>query len=89
MHRGRAEFDAGSVAAAGRIVPLASSGIVGRVSRESIVYDAETTHGGSGGPVLDINGAVVAVNSAILPEYGGSNLGVPFGELRRLITEVQ
>jgi len=75
------------LAAAGRIVPLASRGIVGRVSQETIVYDAETTYGGSGGPVLDINGSVVAINSAILPEYGGSNLGVPVSELRRLIAE--
>ena len=41
------------LAAAGRIVPLASRGIVGRVSHEAIVYDAETTRGGSGGPVLE------------------------------------
>lgn len=77
------------LAAAGRMVPLASRGIVGRLSQEAVVYDAQTTHGGSGGPVLDINGAVVAVNSAILPEYGGSNLGVPASALRRLITEVK
>ena len=77
------------LAAAGRIVPLASRGIVGRLSHEAIVYDAETTRGGSGGPVLDVNGAVVAINSAILPEYGGSNLGVPANELRRLITELK
>ena len=63
---------AAELAAAGSIVPLASSGIVGWVSRESIVYDAETTHDGSGGPVLDTNGAVVAVSSALLPESMGA-----------------
>ncbi len=80
---------AARLAAAGRIVPLASRGIVGRVSQETIVYDAETTYGGSGGPLLDISGSVVAINSAIIPEYGGSNLGVPASELRRLITEAK
>ncbi len=78
---------AGRLARAGRIIPLASRGIVGRVSDESIVYDAETTRGGSGGPVLDLNGAVVAVNAAILPEYGGSNLGVPAEEVRKLLRD--
>lgn len=70
-----------------RIVPLASQGIVGRVSEETIVYDAATTSGGSGGPVLDTEGAVIAVNTAIIPEYGGSNLGIPVTPLRELLTE--
>ncbi len=78
---------AARLAKAGRIAPLASRGIVGRTSKETIVYDAETTRGGSGGPVLDITGSVVAVNSAILPEYGGSNIGVPVSELRDLVSE--
>ena len=69
----------------GYIAPLASRGIVGQVTSVTIVYDAETTHGGSGGPVIDINGAVVAVNAAILPEYGGSNLGVPIAKVRALL----
>ncbi|MEM6462244.1 MAG: serine protease [Pseudomonadota bacterium] len=73
------------LADAGRIVPLASRGIVGGMSSETIAYDAETTHGGSGGPVLDIDGRVVAVNAAILPEYGGSNLGVPIEKVRELL----
>ncbi|HUS98525.1 MAG TPA: hypothetical protein VMX97_17505, partial [Hyphomicrobiaceae bacterium] len=60
-----------------------------RMSEETVVYDAETTHGGSGGPVLDMNGSVVAINSAILPEYGGSNLGVPVSKLRQLMAEVE
>ena len=67
------------------IAPLASRGIVGQTTSAAIVYDAETTHGGSGGPVLDINGEVVAVNAAILPEYGGSNLGVPVSKVRELL----
>ncbi len=69
----------------GHIVPLASRGIVGQVTEATIVYDAETTHGGSGGPVLGIEGTVVAVNAAILPEYGGSNLGVPAAAVRALL----
>lgn len=77
------------LSAAGRIVPLASRGIIGRTSAESIVYDAETTRGGSGGPLLDVEGRVVAINSAILPEYGGSNIGVPVDELRRLLAEAK
>ena len=69
------------------IRPLASRGIVGQVTRAAVVYDAETTHGGSGGPVLDIHGKVIAVNAAIIPEYGGSNLGVPADRVRQLLTE--
>ncbi len=70
------------------IEPLASLGIVAQLTSESLVYDAATTSGGSGGPVLNSRGKVVAVNAAILPEYGGSNLGVPAQRLYELIAEV-
>jgi serine protease Do len=75
------------LAKAGHIVPLASRGIVGQISPAAIVYDAETTHGGSGGPVLDMSGKVIAVNAAILPEYGGSNIGVPAARVLELLEE--
>ncbi len=78
---------AARLAKEGHIAPLASRGIIGQVTRATIVYDAETTHGGSGGPVLDINGSVVAVNVAILPEFGGSNLGVPVARVRSLLAD--
>ena len=67
------------------IRPLASRGIVGQVTRASVVYDAETTRGGSGGPVLSLDGEVVAVTYGVLEGFGGSNLGVPVDEVRRLI----
>ncbi|MCH7776902.1 MAG: trypsin-like peptidase domain-containing protein, partial [Gemmatimonadetes bacterium] len=78
---------AARLAERGHIAPLASRGIVSQATLATIVYDAETTHGGSGGPVLDINGSVVAVNAAILPEFGGSNLGVPVAKLRALLED--
>lgn len=69
----------------GAISPLATRGIVGQVGPSAILYDAETTSGGSGGPVLALSGEVIAVNTAILPEFGGANLGVPAERVRALL----
>lgn len=72
----------------GLVRPLASRGIVGQVTRASVVYDAATTRGGSGGPVLDLDGRVVAVTVAVMTDFGGSNLGVPIEEVHKLLAEV-
>ncbi|WP_108861400.1 trypsin-like peptidase domain-containing protein [Ruegeria sp. Alg231-54] len=80
---------ASRLSAQSKIHPLASRGIVARTSGSAIVYDAETTTGGSGGPALNRRGEVVAVNAAILPEFGGSNIGVPVSHLRALLGEVE
>ena len=74
---------------AGHVTPLATRGIVGQVTSQNVVYDAETTSGGSGGPVLSLDGQVVAINAAILPEFGGSNLGVPAARARELLSAVR
>lgn len=76
------------LSAAGQIGPLASRGIVGQVTDATVVYDAETTSGGSGGPVINSAGKVVAVNMAVLPEFGGSNMGVPAPQGRALLERV-
>ena len=77
------------IATAGFMKPLATRGIVGQITNANIVYDAETTLGGSGGPVLSLDGRVVAVNTAILPEFGGSNLGVPVARARELFERLR
>ncbi len=73
---------------AGFINPLSTRGIVGQVTDARIVYDAGTTHGGSGGPVLGLDGMVYAVNAAILPDFEGSNLGVPAAEAHVLLDQI-
>ena len=59
----------------GLIAPLATVGVVGQVTESSVVYDAETTYGGSGGPVLNLDGRVLAVNAAILEFLGRHRQG--------------
>ena len=70
------------------ITPLATRGIVGQRTDDFVVYDAETTSGGSGGPVVRADGRVVAINSAVFPEFGGSNLGVPADRAASLLLTV-
>lgn len=65
------------LSAAGHIAPLATRGIVGQATLDRVVYDAETTRGGSGGSALELNGEVRAVNAQILTDFDGSNLGIP------------
>ena len=50
-----------------------------------LVYDAETTSGGSGGPVFGPDGTVVGVNFAVTRDFGGSNFGVPIRFVRELL----
>lgn len=87
MEKGEVSFWdlAQGLSAGGYIRPLATAGVIGQITEGLLVYDAETTHGGSGGPVLDLNGTVVAVNTAIVSEFGGSNLGVPAAALTELL----
>jgi S1-C subfamily serine protease len=65
------------LAAKGLIRPSATQGHIGDVTGSDIVFDAQTTHGGSGGPVLNRTGQVVAVEYAVLAGFGGNSFGVP------------
>ncbi|MBI3264304.1 MAG: trypsin-like peptidase domain-containing protein [Acidobacteria bacterium] len=69
------------------ISPFVTMGHVGDVPGESIVYDAATTHGGSGGPVLDAGGEVIAVNYAVLQGFSGAQFGIPIRFVHQLLNE--
>jgi DNA-binding response OmpR family regulator len=59
------------------IRPLVTQGHIGDVLADKIVYDAQTTSGGSGGPLINRGGEVIGVTFAVVRGFGGSNFGVP------------
>jgi S1-C subfamily serine protease len=59
------------------IRPVTTQGHIGDVLADKIVYDAQTTSGGSGGPLFNNEGKVIGVNFAMVREFGGSNFAIP------------
>ena len=59
------------------IRPSTTQGHIGDVTPTDIVFDAPTTQGGSGGPVFNKAGQVVAIEYAVLPKFGGTAFGIP------------
>jgi len=59
------------------IQPTTTQGHIGAVLPDKIVYDAQTTSGGSGGPLFNSEGKVIGINFAVLREFGGSNFAIP------------
>lgn len=78
---------AAALATRNLISPLATLGHVGDVRGNTIVYDAAATHGSSGGPVLNSNGEVIALNYALLGDFDGARFGVPVAAVRRLLVQ--
>ncbi|MHB8215606.1 MAG: trypsin-like peptidase domain-containing protein [Candidatus Sulfotelmatobacter sp.] len=59
------------------IRPITTQGHIGDVLADKIVYDAQTTSGGSGGPLFNNEGKVIGINFAMVREFGGSNFAIP------------
>jgi serine protease Do len=59
------------------IRPLITQGHIGDILPDKIVFDAQTTSGGSGGPLFNRQGKVIGVTYAVLKGFGGSNFGIP------------
>jgi DNA-binding response OmpR family regulator/S1-C subfamily serine protease len=75
----------GELARRNLIYPLITQGHIGEVTPDRIVFDAETTFGGSGGPLFNPEGKVVGVTYGILSGFGGSNFGVPIRYVSSLL----
>jgi serine protease Do len=73
------------LAARDLIRPITTQGHIGDVLPDKIVYDAQTTVGGSGGPLFNGEGKVIGINFAFLPEFGGSNFAIPVGYGKSLL----
>ena len=67
------------------IRPLVTQGHLGVVGPDRLVYDAQTTSGGSGGPVFNASGKVIGVNFAILTGFAGSNFAVPISHAATMV----
>jgi len=90
--RGSSALDvAMGLASRGLIRPLTTTGTVSDALPGRIVHSAQTTEGGSGSPMFDRDGQVIAINSAILAttdgnqSFGGSNFGVPIKAASELL----
>ena len=67
------------------IRPTTTQGHIGDILPDKIVYDAQTTSGGSGGPLFNNEGKVIGINFAMVREFGGSNFAIPVGYGRSLL----
>jgi S1-C subfamily serine protease/CheY-like chemotaxis protein len=67
------------------IKPVVTQGHIGDVLPDKIIYDAQTTSGGSGGPLFDDQGEVIGINFAMVRDFGGSNFAIPARFARSLL----
>jgi S1-C subfamily serine protease len=73
----------------GLIRPSTTQGHIGDITPTDIVFDAPSTQGGSGGPVFNKHGQVIAVEYAVLPKFGGTSFGVPVSYALDLVREAR
>lgn len=69
----------GIVSAKGRVLPEVS------VYNDFIQTDASINQGNSGGPLIDITGKVVGINTAIDPRGQGLGFSIPIDEAKKII----
>jgi DNA-binding response OmpR family regulator len=67
------------------IRPVVTQGHIGDVLPDRIIYDAQTTSGGSGGPLFNSDGKVIGINFAMVRDFGGSNFAIPVGYGKALL----
>jgi len=66
-----------ALAQRGLVRPSTTQGHIADITDTDVVFDAPTTQGGSGGPLLNRNGQVIGVAYAVLSRFGGNSFAVP------------
>jgi S1-C subfamily serine protease len=61
----------------------------GELAALSLIRPSATARGGSGGPILNLHGEVVGINSAYIDGFSGGTLGITAAELRPLLETVR
>ncbi|MFN3466832.1 MAG: serine protease, partial [Candidatus Brocadiales bacterium] len=69
------------------IEPLATQGHITGIMEDKLVFDAQTTIGGSGGPVFNHKGKVIGITYGIFTGFAGSNFALPAKGALALLTE--
>jgi serine protease Do len=67
------------------IRPSSTCGHVSDIVGEKLIYDAPTAQGGSGGPVFNSKGEVIAVNAAYIDGFTGGTIGITTESLKPLL----
>jgi S1-C subfamily serine protease len=65
---------------------MTTQGHIGDILTDKIVFDAQTTSGGSGGPLFNHHGKVIGVTYGVVRGFGGSNFGIPIRYAAPLLT---
>ncbi|HHT9125546.1 MAG TPA: trypsin-like peptidase domain-containing protein [Candidatus Brocadiia bacterium] len=73
----------------GMIRPYATQGHVTDALLDKIIFDAQTTLGGSGGPLFNRTGKVIGINYGIFTGFKGSNFALPIKYALRLMSQEQ
>jgi len=73
----------------GLVRPSTTQGHIADVTETDVVFDAPTTQGGSGGPLLNRNGVVIGVSYAVLSRFGGNSFAVPIRHALPLVTRAR
>jgi len=79
---------ANELAANALIRPSATCGHLSDVVDSKLIYDAPTAQGGSGGPVFNSQGKVIAVNAAYIEGFNGGTIGISAQALKPLIASL-
>ena len=78
-----------ALAERGLVRPSTTQGHIVDVTETDVVFDAPTTQGGSGGPLLNRNGIVIGVTYGVLARFSGNSFAVPIRHALPLVTQAR